>query len=96
MKVYVIIEENSPRLAIECGGYDIISAYENFEEAYNAALEQAELHCVMGYEIVDRYDGQCGTKAGFTLYYNGDEDSELWFNIVVEPVEINISKEEQK
>ena len=96
MKVYVVIEENSPSLSVDCGGYNIISAYENFEEAYNAALEQAESHYVWGYEIVDRYDGQCGTKAGFTLYYNGDEDSELWFNIVIEPIEINKAKGKRK
>lgn len=88
MKVYILIEENSPELARECGGYNIIAVYKNYKEACAAALKQAESHsAVDDYEIVDRFDERSkGEQIGYTLYLNGNEDSDCWFNVVVEPM----------
>ncbi|WP_249311957.1 hypothetical protein [Congzhengia minquanensis] len=61
-----------------------------WDKVREAARGQVELYSVDGYEIVDRFDERSeGAKVGYSLYYNGNEDSNRWFNIVIEPVEVS-------
>ena len=88
-KVYVLIEENSPELAIDCGAYNIISVFKDWTEAKKAAIKQTEVHCSNGYEIVDRIDGgPYGSPIAYSLYERGYEDSDIWIDVIVESVPI--------
>lgn len=90
MKVYVLIEENSPALQMDANGaYNLIGIYKDWNKAFKAALERARGYDIDNYKIVDRFDERPeGQKVGYSLYLDGDEDSPYWFNIVVEPMEI--------
>lgn len=90
MKVYVLIEENSPALQMDANGtYNIIGVYKDWNRASKAALERAEGYKINNYKIVDSFDERPkGQQVGYSLYLEGDEDSPYWFNIVVEPMEV--------
>lgn len=90
MKVYVLIKEYSPELALEYGGYEIIAVYDDWNKARGAALEEAESCCAVGrYKITSRFDERPeGQKVGYSLSLDGKEDQSCWFNIVVEPMEV--------
>lgn len=88
MKVYVLIERNSPELQNDAGAQDLIAVYKDWNKARAAALERAESYGYSDYQIVDRYDERPeGERIGYTLYQYGNEDSPCWFDVVVEPME---------
>lgn len=90
MKVYVLIEENSPELAEECGGYELIAVYTDYNKACAEALKRAEKAASENYEIVDRIkdDTILEGRISYSIYWFGDEDNPKWYTINVEPMEI--------
>lgn len=91
MKVYILIEENSPELQADGNGaYEIKAVYYDYKKACKAALGLAESYNEAdNYEIVDTFNEYPREeKMSYTLYLNGNEDSNCWFNIIVKPKEI--------
>lgn len=92
MKVYVLIEENSPELARECGGYELIAVYTDYNKACAEALKRAEKAASENFEIVDKItdDTVPERRISYSLYLFGEEDGSKWYTINVEPMESDI------
>ncbi len=80
MKAYLIIEENSPELAVECGNCEIVGLFSlkstALEKIANIIIDASS----EDYYVVDDIVHNDGSRE-WTLYYSGDEDSILWYSV---------------
>lgn len=96
---YLVIEENSPELAVDNGNYSIIKSavFTNYEDAYECAMTQIDEAQDWDFFPVDKCDetpeqhkdkNSVGLISYFTLYLNGNENSELWYEIQIVAVAV--------
>ena len=92
-KVYVCYEENSPELAIENGAVENICVVLNLEEVGKWIEKQrkaaeAVFYTVSSTEEENNFYNElnAGKEAALVLYHNGDENSRLFYSLIVKPI----------
>lgn len=92
-KVYVCYEENSPELAIENGAVENICVVLNLEEVGKWIEKQrkaaeAGFYTVSSTEEENNFYNElnAGKEAALVLYHNGDENSRLFYSLIVKPI----------
>ena len=79
MKTYLLIDENSPELAIECGSFEVKGLYAHKGQALAELEQRIDVEKEFDYLCIERIE--TGTETCLTFYKNGDENSPLWFNV---------------
>lgn len=82
MKMYIVMCSNSPELAVDAGPYEIKGGYFDYEKAKTALSEMVEADKEFGFYPVEEMEDFV------TSYKNGDENSALWSEYKIEPVEV--------
>lgn len=76
--IYLAVEINSPELQPDCGAYNLIGAFEDYDKAVAARDAHVEADKEFGFYPVDV------SKDSIVSYKNGDEDSNLWSEYYIE------------
>ena len=80
--MYLIIDRNSPELAVENGEFNIGRLYANKEKGMEYLEQRIEEEKDFGYYCIER------TGTELTFYWNGDSSSPLWFTVELIKVEL--------
>ena len=87
MKVFILMEENSPELYIDCGAYYIIGVYDTWEKARAAADERVVVERNCGYLEVGEDDINDDKQIYYNIFYkDGDTEGILWSELRIESV----------
>lgn len=86
MKMYLLVDENSPEIAIECGGFEINGLYANKGQALLELEQRIEAEKEFQYYCTERIETD--NETCLTFYSHGDENSPLWFNVKMIEIEV--------